>query len=311
MNKVDKKEILLESGTNEIEIMEFRINDNLYGINVAKVREIMMAETVTPLPLTHPVIEGIYKPRDFVITVFDLPKYLNGNDAVHGEKDIFIVTNFNKLNIAFRVTKVEGIVRLSWSQIQKPDKTVNSGEDEGIATGITEINNELVTILDFEKIVAEVSPLSGIQLSEIDQLGSRKNNNAHIVIVEDSIMLAKLIIESLTRAGFTNISKFDNGDEAWKYLESLKGHENITDEVSIVITDIEMPIMDGHKLTKLIKSNDLFKEIPVIIFSSMINDALYVKGKELGADEQISKPEIGNLVGVIDYLLERSKKIKK
>ena len=311
MNKVDKKEILLESGTNEIEIMEFRINDNLYGINVAKVREIMMAETVTPLPLTHPVIEGIYKPRDFVITVFDLPKYLNGNDAVHGEKDIFIVTNFNKLNIAFRVTKVEGIVRLFWSQIQKPDKTVNSGEDEGIATGITEINNELVTILDFEKIVAEVSPLSGIQLSEIDQLGNRKNNNAHIVIVEDSIMLAKLIIESLTRAGFTNISKFDNGDEAWKYLESIKGHENITDEVSIVITDIEMPIMDGHKLTKLIKSNDLFKEIPVIIFSSMINDALYVKGKELGADEQISKPEIGNLVGVIDYLLERSKKIKK
>ena len=308
MNKNNKNEILLESGTNEIEIMEFRINNNLYGINVAKVREIMTSSVVTPLPLTHPVIEGIYKPRDIIITVFDLPKYLYGNDIPHGEKDIFIVTNFNKLNIAFRVTKVEGIVRLSWNQIQKPDKTVNGG-DEGIATGITQINGEILTILDFEKIVAEISPLSGIQISEINKLGHREINNSHIIVVEDSIMLAKLIIESLTKAGFTNISKFDNGEEAWRYLENLTEKKNVAD-VALVVTDIEMPEMDGHKLTKLIKTHEYLKEIPVVIFSSMINEDLYLKGKDLGADEQITKPEIGNLVGVIDYLLEKNE-VKK
>lgn len=309
MNKNNKNEILLESGTNEIEIMEFRINNNLYGINVAKVREIMTSSDVTPLPLTHPVIEGIYKPRDFIITVFDLPKYLYGNDMKHGEKDIFIVTNFNKLNIAFRVTKVEGIVRLSWNQIQKPDKTVNGG-DEGIATGITQINGEILTILDFEKIVAEISPLSGIQISEINKLSHREINNSHIIVVEDSIMLAKLIIESLTKAGFSNITKFDNGKEAWRYLENLTEKKNVAD-VALVVTDIEMPEMDGHKLTNLIKTHEYLKEIPVVIFSSMINEDLYLKGKDLGADEQITKPEIGNLVAVIDYLLEKKVKNNK
>ena len=117
-----------------------------------------------------------------------------------------------------------------------------------------------------------------------------------------------MILESLTKAGFTNLNKFDNGQEAWEFIEALQDSPNLNEKVSLVITDIEMPKMDGHRLTKLIKSNTKLKNIPVIIFSSMINDELYRKGKQLGADEQISKPEISELVGVIDTLLGKSRK---
>ena len=304
MKKTEKGGILLESGTNEMEIMEFKINGNLYGINVVKVREIMIASPVTPMPHSHPVVEGMFKPRDQVLTVVNLPKYLYGNKADVGEKDLFIITNFNNMYIAFRVHSVEGIVRLSWEDIQKPDKTISKGE-EGVATGITQINGQLVTILDFEKIVAEISPSTGIQVADIEKMGERRQNDSPILIAEDSILLANIITESLHKAGFTNIMKFDNGQEAWDFLETIKGDENIKEKVSIVITDIEMPNMDGHRLTKLIKSDLNLKQIPLIIFSSMINEEMYIKGKQLGADEQITKPEIHRLVEIIDYLLGR------
>ena len=152
-------EILLETGTNEIEIMEFTIDGNLYGINVAKVREILMSAPVHPMPHSHPAVEGIFKPRDIVITVVDLPKYLSGREEEKGNKDLFIITNFNQMHIAFRVHTVVGISRISWQDIQKPDKTV-SGGPEGVATGIAQCGEELVTILDFEKIVAGLVPHS-------------------------------------------------------------------------------------------------------------------------------------------------------
>ncbi|MDD3570867.1 MAG: chemotaxis protein [Lachnospiraceae bacterium] len=304
MKKTEKGGILLESGTNEMEIMEFKMNGHLYGINVVKVREIMIASPVTPMPHSHPVVEGMFKPRDQVLTVVNLPKYLYGNKAEVGENDLFIITNFNSMFIAFRVHSVEGIVRLSWEDIQKPDKTISKGE-EGVATGITQINGQLVTILDFEKIVAEISPSTGIQVADIEKMGERRQNDSPILIAEDSILLANIITESLHKAGFTNITKFDNGQEAWNFLENIKDEENIKEKVSIVITDIEMPNMDGHRLTKLVKSDPNLKKIPLIIFSSMINEEMYIKGKQLGADEQITKPEIHRLVEIIDYLLGR------
>ena len=130
----DKNGILLESGTNEIEIIEFTIDDVLYGINVAKVKEIMISAPVKFMPHTHPAVEGIYKPRDLVITVINLPRYLGIDSFVPSEKDLFIITNFNKMNIAFRVQTVVGIRRISWMDIQKPDKTISGGE-EGVEIG--------------------------------------------------------------------------------------------------------------------------------------------------------------------------------
>ena len=303
----NKTNILLETGTNEIEIMEFTIDGNLYGINVAKVREIIMSDKVKPMPHSHPAVEGVFKPRDILLTVVDLPMYLTDVPSKKNPKDLFIITNFNNLNIAFRVHMVEGISRISWGDIQKPDKTVSGGE-EGVATGIAQCGDDLVTILDFEKIVAEIAPETTIQISEIEKLGARDRNETPIVLAEDSILLTKMIRESLKKAGYINLKEFNNGQEAWEYLSSLKDNAgSIKSEASLIITDIEMPKMDGHRLTKLVKSDDILKNIPVIIFSSLINPEMQIKGKQVGADEQLSKPEIGHLVEVIDQLLIRSK----
>lgn len=163
MLEEDKRGTLLESSANEVEIMEFTIDENLYGINVAKVREIMMSAPVKSMPQTHPAVEGIFKPRDVVLTVVDLPKYLYGIPSQKGSKDIFIVTNFNKMYIAFRVHTVVGISRISWKNIQKLDKTVSGGED-GVSFGIAQCGEDLVTILDFEKIVMEIAPRTAIKV---------------------------------------------------------------------------------------------------------------------------------------------------
>ena len=302
MLEEDKKGILLESGTNEIEVMEFTIDGSLYGINVAKVKEILVSAPVKPMPHAHAAVEGIFKPRDVVITVVDLPKYLLGVSKEKGPKDLFIVTNFNKMNIAFRVHTVVGISRISWRDIQKPDKTISGGR-EGVATGIAQCDGQLVTILDFEKIVAELAPETTIQVSEVDAMGDRPLNEAPIVIAEDSVLLRKMIDDSLERAGFTNIHNFGNGKEAWDYLSSIKDEPDLYERVKLIITDIEMPQMDGHRLTKLIKDDSRLKKIPVIIFSSLIDDQMRRKGKELGADDQLAKPEIGRLVATMDKLL--------
>jgi len=248
-------------------------------------------------------VEGIFKPRDIVLTVVDLPGYLT--KVPGGEKkpkDLFIITEFNKMNIAFRVHTVVGISRISWRDIQKPDKTVSGGED-GVATGIAQCGKDLVTILDFEKIVAEIAPETSIQMSEIDQLGHRDRSDAAILVAEDSVLLSKMIEEALHKSGYVNTKMFPNGQELWNYLESIRDSKYLDQLVSLIITDIEMPQMDGHRLTKLVKDDKEFRYIPLIIFSSLITEEMRIKGKGLGADEQMSKPEIGHLVQVIDHLL--------
>ena len=308
MREESKHEILLESGTNEIEIMKFTIGGNLYGINVAKVREIMISAPVKPMPHAHPAVEGIFKPRDAVLTVVDLPKYL-GDEREKDPKDIFIVTNFNKMFIAFRVHTVDRISRISWTDIQKPDKAVSGGE-ESVATGIAQCDGELVTILDFERIVAEIAPETSIQMSEVERLGPRERNDKPIWVAEDSILLSKMIEDSLRKANYVNLHMFSNGLELWEALSALPQDGLLERDVALIITDIEMPQMDGHRLTKLVKENSRFKEIPLIIFSSLISEEMRRKGRDLGADEQLTKPEIGHLVDVMDHLLTRQGKTR-
>ena len=303
MDTPNQTKILLESGTNELEIMEFTVGGELFGINIAKIREIMRAQETKRMPNSHNFVEGIFKQRGDVITVIDLAKCLNIERSENKSHDIFILTHFNKLNFAFRVESVVGIDRVSWEDIKKPDKVIYSGEDS-VATAIAEYKDRLITILDFEKIIADISPETSITLDRLDELGDRVESQKKILVAEDSMMLSNLIIGFLHKSGYKNTVKFNNGKEAWDYLTEAKNSGlPISNYVSCIVSDIEMPLMDGHRLTKLIKTDDELKHIPVILFSSLISDELRIKGQEVGADEQITKPEIVELVSIIDRLI--------
>ena len=175
-----------------------------------------------------------------------------------------------------------------------------------MATGIAQCGADLVTILDFERIVAEIAPETSIQMEEIDAMGPRARNERPIWIAEDSILLSKMIENSLRKAGYVNLRMHPNGRELWDNLNELPRDADLASHVALVITDIEMPQMDGHRLTKLIKDSERFKSIPLIIFSSLISEEMRIKGSQLGADEQLTKPEIGHLVDVMDHLLARA-----
>lgn len=292
--------ILLENGTNELEVLEFKLDGNAYGINVAKIKEIITYQPVTPVPNAHPSIEGIFMPRDTMITAIDLKNCLQRGSATPG--GLFIITSFNKLDIAFHVDSVIGIHRVSWRDIIKPGATVSTTE-EGVSTGIIKFEDRLIIILDFEKIVTDINPETGLKMTDIEELGERERNNVPILIAEDSPLLNKLIVDSLHKAGYANLIHTENGQQAYDVIEECKREGTLREHVQCVITDIEMPIMDGHRLTKLIKSDEETRDIPVVIFSSLVNEEMKRKGAALGANAQLSKPEIGNLVRTVDELV--------
>lgn len=294
--------ILLESGTNELEILEFRVGKNYYGINVAKIREILSYQVPTPVPNADPRVEGIFMPRDEIISVIDLAGCLNMPSSDATNTDMYIVTNFNQLNAAFHVNAVLGIHRVSWGDIIKPDSTVNAA-DAGMATGIVRLDDKLIIILDFEKIVTEINPETGLKISDVEHMKNRGRNESPILIAEDSAMLSKMIVNCLEQAGYTNITTTDDGQACWDKLNEYRRDGVVDENVACVITDIEMPRMDGHALTKHIKTDEELKHIPVVIFSSLVNDEMRRKGEQLGANAQLSKPEIGQLVEAIDDLL--------
>ena len=292
--------ILLENGTNELEVLEFRLDGNAYGINVAKIKEIINYQEVTPVPNSHPSIEGIFMPRDTMITAIDLKNCLQRGVSEPG--GLFIITNFNKLDIAFHVDSVVGIHRVSWREIIKPGSTISTSED-GVSTGIIKFDDRLIISLDLEKIVTDINPETGLKVADIEELGERHRIDVPILIAEDSPLLNKLIVDSLHKAGYVNLIHTENGQQAYDVIQECKKEGTLKEHVQCIITDIEMPLMDGHRLTKLVKSDEETKNIPIVIFSSLVNDDMKRKGEALGANAQLSKPEIGNLVRVVDELV--------
>ena len=301
--------ILLESGTNELELLEFFVGNKCFGINIAKVSEIMRFSTVTLMPGAPDTVEGIFMPRDILITVVDLHKVLN-IPQVEGDDGMLIICEFNRLHVAFHVTAVSGIVKLSWTNIEKPP-SVAQNEHAALCTGVAKLDNGMILILDFEKIVADINKSMGLDTTGVGEKSAAGGNKlekvnfeSHIVIAEDSALLNKMIMDSLHTSGFRNVISFTNGKDALDYIESFKNlGDNIREEVALLISDIEMPQMDGHHLTKRIKDDKVLQQIPVFLFSSLINDQMRIKGKSVGADEQFSKPQIGILIETLyDYL---------
>lgn len=291
----EQKGILLESGTNELEIVEFKVGSNHFGINVIKVKEILQPLPVTIIPLAHPHIEGIIQLRGDILPVVNMSKVLGEELTGDVQEQKFIVTEFNKQRIVFHVDNVSLIHRISWNQIEKPSEMYQGGSSHII--GVIKLEEHIILLLDFERIMVDINPDSGIQMDSVKKLGVRERSDKKIVIAEDSPLLRKLLYETMTEAGYVNLEFFENGLDALNYLENIaKSTQNIEEHVQLVITDIEMPQMDGHHLTKQIKSNKILEKLPVIIFSSLITDDLRHKGDKVGAQDQISKPEISELI---------------
>ena len=307
----DKKGILLETGTNEFEIVEFNIGDVNYGINVAKVREVITSTDfpVTKMPQAHPYIDGLFTLRGRAMPLVNLPRCLNVQGA-EVPKNI-IVTEINNYNIGFLVDNVSRIHRISWKDME-PAPEVG---DQSRVVGIIKMENKIVLLLDFETIIAEINPEINAKLTTVEEVEENikdRRANMHVVVAEDSPMLRDLLVTTLHESGYHYVRDFNNGKAAWEYLETLtKKPGPIEDQVKIIVTDIEMPQMGGHRLLKLVRDDETLHEVPVVLFSSLINEEMRRKGEELGASGQISKPEINQLIGLLDELIFGIKRDKK
>ena len=297
MQDKDNKGILLESGTNEFEIIEFSVGGVYYGLNVAKVREVINAVPITFIAKAHPNLDGIFTLRSRVMPLVNLARSLNVPDV---EKDFkIIVCEINNFYVGFKVDAVYRIHRISWTQMEPAPHLAGSD----LVIGIVKMQERMIILLDFEKILADVNPelnkkMSAVPSSTPDLVTLRKKRT--ILIAEDSRMLRDLLLGTLHTAGYNTISN-ENGQEAWDKLQSIANSGNpVTDAIQLIITDIEMPQMDGHRLTKLVKDHPLLKELPIVIFSSLINEEMRRKGEALGAFAQITKPEIEQLIGIVD-----------
>ncbi|MEK3978271.1 chemotaxis protein [Psychrobacillus sp. FSL K6-2836] len=298
----DHKGILLESGTNELEIVEFQVGQNKFGINVIKVKEIIQPIGITFIPHAHPHVEGIVQLRGEVLPVVSMNRVLGIPIQNKSDQEKFIVAEFNKQRVVFHVDNVTQIHRISWDQIEKPSDIYQGSSSHVI--GVIKRQEEMILLVDFEKIIVDINPESGINVESVKKLGKRERSDKKIVIAEDSPLLRKLLHDTLTEAGYANLEFFENGLDAINYLEQLTiVTSDISEHVQIVVTDIEMPQMDGHALTKKIKEHNNLSKLPVLIFSSLITDDLRHKGDQVGAEDQISKPEIAELVLKIDKFI--------
>ncbi len=316
---MNQTNILLESGTNELEIVEFYLEEEedspddppykgYYGVNVAKVLEIIRMPKITGMPeVNHPSVKGAFNQRSHVIPIVDLAIWL-GKQRVEKEPPKVIVTEFNNVTTAFMVTGVTRIHRISWEEVEPPNNYVASVTSNSI-TGVVKLENRIVFLLDLEKIVADLNPALGLRLDEAIDWSSDRSYRA--MVADDSGLIRAMLKDLLQKANF-EVDVYNNGREAWERLQELKQKaieegNNIYDYLQVVVSDIEMPQMDGHNLTKRIKDDPVLSELPVILFSSIITEKLRHKGDSVGADDQISKPEVTHLAqrakGLIEQML--------
>lgn len=288
------QEILMQAGTNELEILIFGIGEERFGINVAKVREVIRVPEIYSPPQTNPIVTGVIHLRGQVLPLISLRKALSYPEKEQSNSDRIIVAEFHKQWFGFMVDDVDTIVRISWENIEQPPQTHRHTQ---VLTGIAHHGEELILMLDVETLT---QPLFGELLNEqADDLPSdllAKRGAKRILTADDSGMIRSLVKSRLNQAGYTEIIVTEDGKEAWNYMQDGS-------QVDLVISDIEMPQMDGLSLTKMIKSDDKLKDIPVIVFSSIISEDNFNKGEQVGVDDQITKPEIDRLVGTVDRLL--------
>ncbi|MDZ7615543.1 MAG: chemotaxis protein [Patescibacteria group bacterium] len=288
---IDSK-ILLEAGTNEVEVLVFKVADRYCGVNVAKVREVRTHEAATHLPQSQEAMDGVVRLRDAVIPLVDLERVLwNTSTGSTAESEQHLILEFNDQTIAFRVQGVDRIYRVSWKKFIPLPRC--PGLDAPV-TGIILLDKRIVTILDFEAIGLAFG-MNGVppEAAEIDTDCPTALQHPPIVFADDSPLIRKMLDNALSQAGYHQRCEFSDGQDAWQYLEQLT-HDHTAETIRTVcagvVSDIEMPRMDGFTLTRKIRENAVLKDLPVVLFSSLISKDNEKKGIQVGATAQVSKP---------------------
>lgn len=299
-SKYAQHDILLESGTNELEVLVFSLRGQRYGVNVAKVREVIQAPGVTRMPQSHPAVVGVFRLRDSVTPLIDLQRCLKLGEADTSTGRI-IIMEFNDVRVGFLVDSVEHIHRVSWKTITAIPEI--SGVREAPLTSVAHFGESLVLMLDFERLVFDIG---GVDVFAQNAAGIKEKltrADRRILLADDSHSIRTLIRTNLVNAGYSNVTLCIDGQEAWDMLEKCAA-ESGTPGFDILITDIEMPRVDGLHLTRKIKEHPQLRDLPVIIFSSLVSTDNEKKCKSVGANAQITKPQLGQLVDLIDGILE-------
>jgi two-component system chemotaxis response regulator CheV len=307
--------ILLESGTNELEIVEFYIDEpnyrGHYGINVSKVVEIIRTQPATSMPqMRHPSVMGAFPHRDGkVVALVDLGVYLGKVRPASSEAKI-IVTELNGIVTAFLVSGVNRIHRLSWKDVEEPGEFLQNMSRYSI-TGVVRLENRVVFLLDIEHVVADIDPSLAIQLTAAQEPIFPDGRAAVVLHADDSASIRNLVKQLLEKSGSFKLIQAVSGEDAWNMLENMKKQaaadgRSIEDLLQAVITDIEMPRMDGLTLCRKIKEDPELKRLPVALFSSIISQTLQHQGASVGADAQFTKPDLKNLSAkLIELIAQR------
>lgn len=307
---MSQSQILLEVGTNELELVEFYIDEadgyrGFYGINVSKVVEISRSQPITAMPqMPHPSVLGAFPFRDGrIVPLIDISKFLNKGGVVSEDPRI-IITEFNKTHTAFLVSGVTRIHRISWKQVEAPTPLLLEISG-GSITAVVRLEGRVVFVLDAEAIVAAMNPSLSVKMDE-NRMEALPDRKYHILHADDSVSIRRLVADLLKKEGRFDVTQANDGEEAWNLLLRYKqqAEDNnipISNLVQGIITDIEMPNLDGLTLCRYIKEDHLLKDIPVAMFSSLISTSLAHKCKSVGADAQFAKPD---LQGISDKMYE-------
>jgi len=308
MTKMADEKILTEVGTNEWQVVVFLLGNQYFAINVDKTREILRWPGARDVPQTHPAMMGITTIRGEVIPLIDLRVYLNIAPGVELENSKLIVAEFNKMKLGFVVDGVDRIYRINSDELDASLTGTFLGEN---SLYVIKREGRNILLLDYERIVQVVNP----GLAEQFKLESKVTDNItnilgdpndyNILVAEDSPLIRKLIQDVLTTGGFHNFEIVGHGKAAWDRLQEDG------DDFDILLTDIEMPKMDGLTLTRRVKEDVKLSRLPVIVFSSVMAEDIKRKAQSIGADAQITKPEMNHLLESLVNLLAKTPKAAK
>ncbi|AMG32234.1 chemotaxis protein CheV [Grimontia hollisae] len=323
MSTETKTAILTESGTNELEIIEFRLEKLLpdgskkvcyYGINVAKVREVIRVPETTDYPNAQPNVLGVFSLRGKLIPLVDLAGWLGVPTTSNITDKVVIVTDFNKMSNGFLVDSVSRIHRISWEEVESPSQFLEASDQDCVVAVVRQETN-LIMILDFEKIIGDINPELSMEKYDvtkdrtvvIDDAMMAKREAKTILVVDDSAFIRRLIENTLRSAGYNVITAKDGQEGLDNMCEFVRlcSEEQlpISEFVDAVVSDVEMPRMDGLHLLKRLRDIAEYKDIPIVMFSSLMSEDNRRKALDLGANDTITKPEIGRMVGLMDGLV--------